>query len=279
MPKLKRTNIGASFLDQLAKVEARKHSTDRSAAGAKYGDWEREKAWKRGVTTVDASDGVYRYSLSGDPPVHLAIKEGHGLVGHRVWDGASVMGKWLERASASKDVSGSCPFLPWSSRSVIELGTGTGIVSMILANLPNIRPRRIVATDLGPVVRTAAGHVTSNGLGRHVICAELAWGDECHELAALDAAGLSPSPSELASPVAAPDCDAAQAEPKIGDAATRTARDFPLLLACDLAAPVACVPPLMATISRLFRLPTEAVAGFGAGPGASEGGHGALCVP
>jgi len=86
---------------------------------------------------------------------------GTGLI---AWDGAFVLGKFLEKTFGSQGLKG---------QSVIELGSGTGLAGLCAAALG---AEHLFLTDLEYALDNLRANVDANlGLKSNVICAELDW--------------------------------------------------------------------------------------------------------
>ncbi|XP_076155556.1 protein N-lysine methyltransferase METTL21D-like [Alosa pseudoharengus] len=78
-----------------------------------------------------------------------------GDVGHVVWDAAIVLGKYLETESFLNSSSG-VSF--WTSKNVLELGAGTGIVGLVAATLG----AHVILTDLDDLQQLLQKNITEN---------------------------------------------------------------------------------------------------------------------
>lgn len=168
--------------------------------------WQREEAWRVPIVDVFASGG-FRYqfatptaaavatrtrqclqtehgdachertngTLDPDEPnrlfLPLVFHESHEQIGYRVWDGGVMLCKYLEHGVSTGR-------LRLNGRSIVEIGAGTGIVSMVAACLagvdscldsstaPSKSSGAVIATDIGPVVTKMREHAAANGFGR-----------------------------------------------------------------------------------------------------------------
>lgn len=118
----------------------------------------------------------------------LRILEDHDEIGHRVWDGAMVLSKFmerlmlhctdvlaaLERSGASNEdkavLAAALSAFNLDGRSVLEVGSGTGIVAMVIAALAAVRGQTptIVATDIPSVIPKLSLHLSRNACGAAV---------------------------------------------------------------------------------------------------------------
>ena len=155
--------------------------------------------WRQTTT----SDAPFEFALASSGQ-RIQIAESHDFIGTRVWDGGVLLSRDLEHAA---------PRLALAGASVVEVGCGTGLVSMVAASLG----ARVVATDVPSVAARCAEVVAANGFGGLVHAAPLAWGDASHAAAVVAAAG---------------GC-------------------VDVVLFSDLAAPAACVEPLLRTLRAL----------------------------
>ncbi|KAM7254186.1 hypothetical protein ACFE04_031868 [Oxalis oulophora] len=114
--------------------------------------------------------GVRQFDISGDQK--LLIHElddsfdsvtGRPLTGSWVWDSALILSQWIHT------------HLDFTNKSVLELGSGTGLPGLTAAQLG---ARRVVLTDIGALVPGMLKNVEANRLGERVEVRELMWGNE-----------------------------------------------------------------------------------------------------
>lgn len=191
--------------------------------------WRREELWRTdpaaAATLLEAGHSfAYEFERSSaaplSPPQQITLPESHDQVGCRVWDGAVLAGKLLERAVADGR-------LDLRGAAVLELGAGTGLVGLVAAALGD-DATRVALTDVPALVPQLRENVERNGVRPRALAAPLTWG--------VDA-----------------DADAA-----VGALQEAGAPPLPLLLASDMAAPVKHVPDFLTSLLRL--LPPSGVA-------------------
>ena len=92
---------------------------------------------------------------------------GAGTTGLAVWNSSLLLARLLQRLAQNE--------VQWfQEKSVLELGCGTGMVSLLLALLG---AANVIATDGNPtVVELAAKNIQSNDLSQQVVAQQLAWG-------------------------------------------------------------------------------------------------------
>jgi Lysine methyltransferase len=143
----------ASFRDRLAAIQAKK-SLDVHASSHGPSSWEREIARGAAVGT-GCGDDVFRFELAHDSTVTsptLMIRESHSDIGCRVWDGGVFLARqlmWLVNAG----------LLNFTGKTVLELGSGTGIVGLTCAYL---NANHVILTDLPRVTPNLANIVETN---------------------------------------------------------------------------------------------------------------------
>ena len=83
---------------------------------------------------------------------------GPGRTGVALWNSSLLLTRFLDRVTATKP--------DWlENKSVIELGCGTGLLSIALSKLSNGLAKRVVATDGNPaVLELARSNVEANGI-------------------------------------------------------------------------------------------------------------------
>ncbi|XP_027084456.1 uncharacterized protein [Coffea arabica] len=92
---------------------------------------------------------------------------GRALTGSWIWDSAVVLSNWISaRAQLGYDLS---------SKTVLELGAGTGLPGLTAARLG---ASRVVLTDIKPLIPLLEKNVEVNGLGDRVLACQLAWGSD-----------------------------------------------------------------------------------------------------
>jgi predicted nicotinamide N-methyase len=216
--------------------------------------WRREELWKvRDPTAREKAamceDFCYTFDRSDSCELNTAeqarynalepifMRENHDQIGHRVWDGAMIMSKFLERCvfGMSAELSTSCfsAALVNSLKSgfagmrVLEVGSGTGIVGMVAARLSTVKdsaPASFWATDIPAVIPQLATNIVRNNL-QHIMMAEpLTWGNAEHEDALME---------------------------KVNKSGTRNL--FDVIIASDLAAPESAAPALVSSLLRIMR--------------------------
>lgn len=179
-------------------------------------------------------DGDFAYNFDNASMAPITILETHEEIGCRVWDAATLLGKFFEIHSTELTKL-------LAHRSVVELGAGTGITAMVGARvLPPTT--RILATDIPAVCRAMERTLSRNALEGRVACAPLVWGNTEHIAAAHAWARTRPVASE--------------ADRGGSDAATAascpraSAVDF--VIACDIAAPIKYADDFVATVAALL---------------------------
>jgi len=203
----------------------------------------------------------------GGAPPPIEIEEAHDAIGHRVWDGAVLLGKFLEHLHAAREaVVAACaasgdggggdddaaalaaavsrlrfdaptPAPSADACRVIDVGSGTGICAMMAARIAAraSAPLRVVATDLPGVVPRLARNVAAVGVAYMVQAAPLPWGDADAAAAAL--AAVSDAAAWRATAAAPP-----------------APAGVDVILACDLAGPpVPLGAALASTLATLLR--------------------------
>lgn len=196
-------------------------------------------------------DGAFAYHFDDNSIPPIKITETHDEIGCRVWDAATLLGKFLEAHAG--ELAGIL-----AHRNIVELGAGTGITAMVAARLlpPSVR---ILATDIPTVCRATQATLASNSLDKRVTCEPLVWGNAEHIAAAHEWARSSLPRDESSgagySEAVAPAASAP--EPPSGSSTA-----FDLVIACDIAAPIKFADSFVDTVAAL--LPPPPAAGSGA---------------
>ena len=219
--------------------------------------WRREELWGTPEALLVHSNPTFELRVGARTV--LTFHENHELIAHRVWDGACVLGFTLRRLRA-------LGFIARSGVVLLELGAGTAASSMIAAvadddgsgrHDASACDWRLIATDIPAAVPHCESCVVHNAMGEAVGVQALAWGDASH------AAAVRVSVSRLRASLPA-------AAPALGMPAPPGAVVHPLLLssplhpggggsvppdliiASDLAAPLACVGPFLETLAEFM---------------------------
>ncbi|XP_019155910.1 PREDICTED: methyltransferase-like protein 23 [Ipomoea nil] len=93
---------------------------------------------------------------------------GRALTGSWIWDSALLLSNWIATHRQTFEFAG---------KTVLELGAGTGLPGMTAARLG---AKRVILTDIEPLVPGLRKSVEANGLGERVWVSRLVWG--CDEL-------------------------------------------------------------------------------------------------
>jgi predicted nicotinamide N-methyase len=179
------------------------------------------------------TDEPFTYSFEGSELSSLVVDENHDEIGCRVWDLSTLFCKFFERHSDLVRQK-------WQGKTVLELGAGTGITSMVLARLLSAAPgstaAKIIATDTPPVVKHMQSVFETNKIDvkEGPKATVLVWNNKEHIDAVLESFGR-------------PD----------------------VILACDMAAPVKFVADFLATV-RVMMPPSSAPAAASGEAGASS---------
>ncbi|XP_073012162.1 uncharacterized protein [Typha latifolia] len=97
---------------------------------------------------------------------------GRALTGSWLWDSALHLAQWMATSSSS-----SHPDHDLSGAAVLELGAGaTGLPGLFAAAFLNAR--RVVLTDVAPLLPALCANVEANGLADRIEVRELRWGSE-----------------------------------------------------------------------------------------------------
>lgn len=176
-------------------------------------------------------DGAFAYHFDDTSISPINIIETHEEIGCRVWDAASLLGKFLEaHAGELTGVLAHC--------NIVELGAGTGITAMVAARLlPS--STRILATDIPAVCRATQATLAHNSLEKRVTCEPLVWGNSEHIAAAHEWAKSRPPSKDSVSAYAASEASAACSA-------------VDLVIACDIAAPIKYAESFVATVAALL---------------------------
>jgi hypothetical protein len=129
-----------------------------------------EEDWIREMTR-DASrySGTYKTTLSPPegPLLPITIDEDMATIGTRVWDCSVLMShQFLHHSTllSSSLVSPPPNLLNLSNRTVVEIGSGCGLLPIALSKLPSNAPSKIVATEYLPSIIThLENQVEKNG--------------------------------------------------------------------------------------------------------------------
>jgi hypothetical protein len=147
------TAAPSAFLERLAALQAQK-SRGMVVYHADVCSWEREIA--RGPSAATGcGDDEFEFVLvdgSATSASILKIRESHHDIGCRVWDGGVFLARqlmWLTRERR----------LDLFGKTVVELGSGTGIAGLVCAYL---NAKLVVMTDLPRVVPNLAKILDSN---------------------------------------------------------------------------------------------------------------------
>ena len=193
--------------------------------------WRREERW-HDVNELEAS---FTYSFDDDATtLPLAVRESHEAVGCRVWDGAMLCSKYLERERANPGgyFAAALNRADAHRSVVVELGAGTGLVGLVVASLlgqVTTPTPSVVLTDLPLLLPRLRDSVARNAsVASTVSVRPLVWGNAGH------AADLLASMGREGSWLAAGD----------------------LVVASDLAAPIKHVADLMMTLRALMPPPS-----------------------
>eukprot|EP00698_Gefionella_okellyi_P018442 TRINITY_DN551_c0_g1_i2.p1 TRINITY_DN551_c0_g1~~TRINITY_DN551_c0_g1_i2.p1 ORF type:complete len:231 (-),score=52.13 TRINITY_DN551_c0_g1_i2:1014-1667(-) len=102
---------------------------------------------------------------------NLIIEQGKGEIGRHVWDGALVLSHFFE----NPDVF---PLGCFKNKRVIELGSGTGLVGIVIALLG----ANVTLTDLTPMLPLIQENVTRNVPSANVRVVAHEWGSDVSDL-------------------------------------------------------------------------------------------------
>nr|GMD96106.1 protein N-lysine methyltransferase METTL21A-like [Ipomoea batatas] len=91
---------------------------------------------------------------------------GRALTGSWTWDSAFYLSNWIATHRQTVQFTG---------KTVLELGAGTGLPGMTAARLG---AKRVVLTDIEPLVPALRKSVEANGLGERVWVSRLVWGSD-----------------------------------------------------------------------------------------------------
>ena len=97
-------------------------------------------------------------------PRDLLLRTSHGATGGAVWDASNVLGPLL------------APLLQLPGHMVLEMGSGTGFMAMMLASTA-AKGTRIIATDVPDRMRDLKYNVSRNQLRHAVSCLCWEWSE------------------------------------------------------------------------------------------------------
>lgn len=208
-------------------------------------------------------DGAFAYHFDDKSISPIKITETHDEIGCRVWDAATLLGKFLEAHAG--ELAGIL-----AHRNIVELGAGTGITAMVAARLlpPSVR---ILATDIPTVCRATQATLASNSLDKRVTCEPLVWGNVEHIAAAHEWARSRPTSGGSA---AVDSSDAAAAAAGLAASASEPQQSgsaVDLVIACDIAAPIKFADSFVDTVAALLPPPPAGGSGSTCVAGSSSG--------
>eukprot|EP01012_Entosiphon_sulcatum_P028294 TRINITY_DN3418_c0_g2_i1.p2 TRINITY_DN3418_c0_g2~~TRINITY_DN3418_c0_g2_i1.p2 ORF type:complete len:261 (-),score=24.08 TRINITY_DN3418_c0_g2_i1:7-789(-) len=127
---------------------ARLHETEQKKRNVQSGllSWERERLQAGIPSLLRYHDLRFTYTLDDGRTV-VINEDCTAEVGHRVWDTAVLMSKMFEEWGT-----------PWSGKKILELGSGTGLLGIVLAQLG----ARVTLTDRRQVLDCLTDNVFRN---------------------------------------------------------------------------------------------------------------------
>ena len=120
---------------------SRRAELQRALEAKQIPAWRREDLWVVPdiVPELLEPDADFMYRFDNEALPQIVLHESHEAVGARVWDGAVLLGKYLEKeAAVSGGLFVATPTPPATGgRIIVEIGAGTGLVGLVLSSLLN----------------------------------------------------------------------------------------------------------------------------------------------